>query len=110
MRHYSILTGDFRDTGSRTMGILGWPFRTLWWLIKAAAGVIVGGILVVPNVFLVVILKTLFCSLFVWQGWNRGLVDAVGLHPIGWTTAFWCSLMLVPLLMSMSTSKSKSES
>ena len=108
-RHYGIPTNDFRDTGSRIAGVLGWPFRALWWLIKAALAILIGGIAGGAGLSLAVlgiVLKTLFCSLFVWQGWNRGLVDAAGLHPIGWTTAFWCSLVLVPLFMTSSKSES----
>ena len=84
----------------------------VWWFIKAILAIILGGAIGGAAGVVVVLgiaFKALFCSLFVWLGWNRGWTVAAGVDQITLTTAFWCSLPLVPFLTG-SSSASKSSS
>lgn len=108
-RHYGVPTNDFSTFSSRIAGMASAPFRLLWWIFKALLAVLLGGALsgaAGAVVVLGVTCKALFCSLFVWLGWNYGWTIAVGAHEISWVTSFWCSLPLVPFLMGSNASKS----
>lgn len=76
---------------------LGRIFGGLWRSLKALAGLMFvlllgsGGTLLVVCTVLV---RAAFASIFLWLGWNHGIVPLAGPASMPWTMAFWCSVLV----------------
>jgi len=93
---------NFR-TESDFMKVVKFPFRAIVWLLKVVAAVLAGGAVgsaALALALVMIAIKVLIASLFIFVGWNDGLVNAIpsSVSRIDWPTAFWLSAMLVPLM------------
>lgn len=102
---YDWNTGGYKPshnfrTESDFMKVVKFPFRAIVWLLKVVAAVLAGGAVGSAAFAIAIAVKVLIASLFIFFGWNEGLANALptAVSRIDWSTAFWLSAMLVPLM------------
>lgn len=75
---------------------------------------LVGGTLLGGGVLLAVVgafISAAFASIFVWLGWNHGVIAASGgaIGPMTWPTAFWCAVGVAGVALPFTGSAKKTE-